>query len=123
MWNVWPELICMQHILGEHLELHMFLGAIKKNYKLNGYLKNGLLEINNIKIRHDILKEYIKNEKTPISEEEEKLILETHLKYKCIENKIYISSNIKELYRRCENCRKRIDYILFGVGVSVKLYK
>lgn len=30
MWMVPPELMCRQHLLGEHVELHMFVGAINK---------------------------------------------------------------------------------------------
>lgn len=38
------KILCRKHLLGEHLELHMFVGTIVKGKKVNGYLKNNLLE-------------------------------------------------------------------------------
>ena len=52
MWMIDPTMLCMKHLLGEHVELHMFVGTINKNKKLDGYRKNGLVEIHNIQSRH-----------------------------------------------------------------------
>ena len=37
-----PKFLCQKHLCGEHLECHMFLGTLKKNKKVDGYLKNNL---------------------------------------------------------------------------------
>ncbi len=44
MWNVLPEYLCRKHLLGEHVEMHMFVGTIKRGVSLNGYIKNKLVE-------------------------------------------------------------------------------
>jgi hypothetical protein len=55
MWNVNPRKMCNQHILGEHVEMHMFAGTIKKGISISGYINKGLVETGYIKQRHDIL--------------------------------------------------------------------
>jgi hypothetical protein len=55
MWNVSPELMCRKHLLGEHAEMHMFLGVLSLGKRLDGYISSGLVEIHNIKRRHDEL--------------------------------------------------------------------
>ena len=57
MWNVDPRLLCRQHLLGEHLEMHMFQGEVRKGVSLKGYIRKGLVEVHNIRKRHDILSE------------------------------------------------------------------
>ena len=44
MWLCDPKIMCQKHLCGEHVEMHMFLGTIKKGKKIDGYLKNNLLE-------------------------------------------------------------------------------
>ena len=55
MWNVNPSIMCRQHLLGEHLEMHMFAGAISKGKDISGYLRGGLVNPEEIKERHDAL--------------------------------------------------------------------
>jgi hypothetical protein len=55
MWMIEPYILCRQHLLGEHLECHMFLGALKKGYELDGYVNNNLFELKSLKSRHDAL--------------------------------------------------------------------
>ena len=31
MWNIKTEKMCNQHLLGEHVEMHMFVGTLNKN--------------------------------------------------------------------------------------------
>lgn len=101
-WNIPPELLCRKHLLGEHVENHMFIGCIKKGTSLKGYIDKGLVEVHNIKKRHDeLVNEMIKrgyNHKTDLKE------------FICKDSG-YVDSeqNIKELYRRCPECRKRIE--------------
>lgn len=54
MWGVDPKTMCRQHLLGEHVEMHMFVGAIKKNKSLTGFLQ-GLVDTRLIQRRHDEL--------------------------------------------------------------------
>lgn len=99
MWKVNPRYLCRKHLLGEHLEMHMFLGVIRTGNSLRGYIKNGLVEIHNIIKRHNELKaEMIRrgyNHKSNIPKSAEKLLW--------IEGKVDIKGNEIELKRRCKN--------------------
>ena len=55
MWNVNARKMCRNHLLGEHVECHMFFSNIKNKKNISGYLKNGLIETHNLKKRHNIL--------------------------------------------------------------------
>ncbi|MFH0810825.1 MAG: pyrimidine dimer DNA glycosylase/endonuclease V [Pseudomonadota bacterium] len=55
MWNIDPALMCDHHLLAEHLEMHMFAGALRRGKSLRGYLDGGLVEVHNIRRRHDAL--------------------------------------------------------------------
>jgi len=103
MWKVNPKLLCRKHLLGEHLEMHMFLGAIENNKPLQGYINSGLVEIHNIKKRHDKLAEEMLsrgyNHKSPMN-----------LKFNLPKGgKVDVDKNIEELQRRCEECKRRIE--------------
>lgn len=55
MWKVPPYAMCRQHLLGEHLEMHMFAGVLRKGLSLRGYIDRGLVEVDSIGYRHDQL--------------------------------------------------------------------
>lgn len=55
MWNVNPKTMCRAHLLGEHLEMHMFAGAVRCGTNLNGYMREGLVDMKLIPQRHDEL--------------------------------------------------------------------
>lgn len=102
MWKVDPKFLCTNHLIGLHLEMHMFIGCIKKGTSLKGYIEKGLVEVHNIKKEHDLAsEEMIKrgfNHKTPLNE------------FIC-DDVGYVNSeqNINELKRRCPKCRERIE--------------
>ena len=50
-----PRIMCRQHLLGEHVEIHMFAGIIDRGYSVKGYLEQGLLEVHNLYERHEEL--------------------------------------------------------------------
>ena len=50
-----PVCMCRQHLLGEHLECHMFLGAMERGKSLRGYVGNGLFDVRVLQGRHDAL--------------------------------------------------------------------
>jgi hypothetical protein len=47
-----PKIMCRQHLLGEHVEIHMFIGTLNRKKSVKGYLEKGLLEIHNLYARH-----------------------------------------------------------------------
>ena len=56
MWMVNPELLCNQHLLGEHYEIHKAVGNLRNSGKWTKSLtKNGFLEPQNFKARHEEL--------------------------------------------------------------------
>lgn len=97
MWNIKPESMCRKHLLGEHVEMHMFVGTIKRGKSIQGYLDNQLVETGKIKKRHNALvKEMLKrgyNHNSPLNDE----FIEAG--YADAE------ANEVELLRRCSDCR------------------
>ena len=47
--------MCTKHLLGEHVELHMFVGCLVRKKTLNGFFSKGLLEVHSIRARHHAL--------------------------------------------------------------------
>ena len=102
-WLVDPKLLCRKHLLGEHVEHHMFMGTIKRGISVEGYLRDGLLEPRSLHHRHDELVIEMKsrgyNHKSPLLD-----IDTSHLR----DGKINIERNIEDLKNRCVECAKRI---------------
>ena len=102
MWKVNPKLLCRKHLAGEHVETHMFLGALLKGKSIKGYVDNGLVEVHNIINRHnELAEEMIRrgyNHKSPAQE--------CNL-WEC--GCVNTEQNIVELHRRCPDCRERIE--------------
>jgi len=55
-----PRIMCRQHLLGEHAEIHMFIGVISRGKSVKGYLEKGFLEVHNLYSRHEELVEEMK---------------------------------------------------------------
>lgn len=102
MWMINPKVLCNQHLLGEHNEHHMFAGCIQKDKSIKGYIKTGLVEVHNLKKRHNELILEMQNRgmnhKSPFPEI--KLFRA---------GKIDIYKNIADLMHRCPECRKNIE--------------
>lgn len=98
VWKLNPKFLCNQHLLGEHLEVHMFVNAVKDKKHIQGYVNNGLVEIHNLVKRHEELAREMKcrgfKHKSPIG----KIKL-----YKA--GKIDVKRSINDLRKRCKNCR------------------
>lgn len=101
MWMVNPKILCRNHLLGEHKELHQLLGSIKKKKSIKGHVEKGQVEIHNIEKRHKELVQEMKargyNHQSPL-----------RYKTKVKTGKINILENYRELEKRCANCRKLI---------------
>ena len=63
MWMVNPKIMCRQHLLGEHVEIHMFVGTLSRGKSVKGYLEKGLLEAHNLYWRHEEPVEEIKTKR------------------------------------------------------------
>lgn len=107
MWLVDPAIMCKNHLLGEHREMHQVKGTVEKHKHGKNVLK-GLADVNAIdtrliKERHDELVEEMKNRgwtghQTPMED---------------VENpgedigEIDREENLELILRRCKDCRER----------------
>ncbi len=102
-WMIEPELLCRKHLLGEHVENHMFVGIIKKGISIKGYINKGLLEPEKLHSRHDSIVKEMKrrgyNHNSPLPQ----LNLES-----LPSGNIDINKNILDLKNRCKECSERI---------------
>lgn len=100
MWGVPTNVLCTKHLLGEHVEMHMFIGTLKKGISILGYIQNGLVNPAKIIERHNLLAEELKkrgmNHNSPLEYDKE---LPTH--------SMNIVSNFAELVNRCPLCFER----------------
>ena len=55
MWMVPPEVMCRKHLLGEHVEIHMLAGSLRRKRSIEGHLAAGQLEPQSIHRRHAAL--------------------------------------------------------------------
>ena len=111
-WGVDPSLLCNQHLLGEHVEMHMFAGTLRKGISVAGYVNDGLIEVDKIITRHEDLAVEMTlrgmNHKSPMPDD---LVL---FSAGWINN----FANLRELCRRCDKCRANIVNV--GVDVLMK---
>ena len=97
-WNVNPKVMCRKHLLGEHVECHMFAGSINKKRSIKGHIEKGQVEIHNIRSRHDKLAKELERRGY---NHNSKLI-----PFKTIKaGKINAKENYKILAKRCKDCR------------------
>jgi hypothetical protein len=107
-WMCDPRIMCRQHLLGEHVEHHMFVGTINKEIGVSGYLADNLLEPLSLYTRHNELVEEMKirgyNHKSPLPS-----VVDGILTVEQLAVKIDRPASLAELLRRCPECRKRYN--------------
>lgn len=106
MWGVSPKFMCREHLMGEHLEIHMFLGTIRKKISIHGYVKNNLVEPRSLILRHEELVREIKRRgythKSPVEDPDLSYLPEDIANAKLDKPRAAI-----ELFRRCTKCLER----------------
>ncbi len=97
-----PRILCRQHLLGEHAELHMFIGALDRGLSVKGYLEKNLLEIHNLHDRHEELVREMKRRGYKHNSN-------INVKWKHAEKRGSIDkeTNLVQLLDRCSRCRER----------------
>lgn len=101
-----PDLMCRKHLLGEHVELHMFVGTINKGISVEGFLANNLIEPRSLHSRHNALAaEMLRrgyNHKSPLWA----ILLTTlpNMTYEKYHRTIDAEASLAELHRRCPEC-------------------
>ena len=103
MWMINPRLLCKQHLLGEHFEIHKAIGNLKHSGNwARALAKNGFLEPQNALKRHNELAVEIvnrrMNHKSPLK------LKGTDLPY----GNVNLKKSTKDLIERCKKCKEKI---------------
>jgi len=95
-----PRRMCDQHLLGEHVELHMLAGTLIRKKSVEGFIRGGLIEIHNMQNRHaELVIEMTRrgmNHRSPLPKVKLKR-----------SGRIDRRANLLEMARRCKNCREQ----------------
>lgn len=114
MWLVNPALLCDKHLLGEHVEMHMFAGTILKGTSIRGYVEGGLVETDKIGARHDALADEMQargmHHRSPLAQP-----LVARQGQVCVEH------NLGALWARCPACRDRQRHAAEGVASKAEV--
>ena len=102
MWMVDPTLLCRKHLLGEHVECHMFRGSLLKGTSLRGFLEAGLLDSRKLARRHEALAKEMQRRgyrhESPLPPD---------FDARAAVGNVDTSAALRELAARCEECRRR----------------
>jgi hypothetical protein len=115
MWMVDPKILCRKHLMGEHVELHMFVGTFKKKKNITGYIRNNLLEICSIINRHQMLaEEMTRRGYNHQSDLDFNLDMVGYCQPEHIKYKVDSCSALADLISRCSICKERYMEIQNG---------
>ena len=107
MWLVDPKTMCRQHLLGEHVELHMIVGVVNKGKSIKGYLESGLIDLRCVSRRHgQLVREMARRgfrHKSPLGRIN---FADASMR---LAGRVDAIANAAELRRRCGACRKMQD--------------
>lgn len=107
MWMIDPALLCNQHLLGEHGELHKFLHNWQQRQPILKRLEGNAMEPLSYKCRHDgLAKEMVRRgmrHQSPLAQPDFSYLPEDQQAYR-----VDVEKNSVLLCQRCEACRERI---------------
>jgi ABC-type phosphate transport system auxiliary subunit len=101
-----PQIICRQHLLGEHVEIHMFVGAISHGKSVKGYLEKGLLEVQSLYARHEELVEEMKRRGYMHCSDMDEKRRKTEER-----GQVDRKKSLEELLKRCSRCERRYSEV------------
>lgn len=103
-----PKLLCKNHLLGEHNEIHKHIASFNKQHKIIGRLIPIIqIEPSSMRIRHDELVDEMLNRK--YNHKSPYFMPDiSYLPKWQREIKVDKAESIRELYKRCPECKKRI---------------
>ena len=109
MWMVDPSIMCKDHLLGEHREIHMIVGYLKSKKHLKDYAYHGLVQVSALQSRHEqLVKEMeirLYKHNTPLIFNYEDIT--KHLYQSEIQICINPQYSLNLLLGRCNKCRER----------------
>ena len=101
MWMVKPSIMCRQHLLGEHVELHMLKAHLIKGKRVDGFIRNSLIDTSQIQSRHNQLVTEMINR----GDNHKSNLKFTHINPV---GKVDIQESLTELISRCLICKRRL---------------
>lgn len=103
-----PRIMCNQHLLGEHVELHMLCGHLERGRSIKGYISSNAVEPLSIMERHEELAIEMgrrgMSHKSPIDRPSLDF-----LSSEDIRAKVNVEKSKALLIGRCIDCYMRID--------------
>ena len=104
MWMLPPKGLCRKHLLGEHVELHMLLGSMRRGKNIDGFLFGGLVDPQQLFARHEELVTEMAQRgfkhTSPIDANECASLAARYTGSSSLD----IVANTAELQRRCPDC-------------------
>lgn len=108
MWMVDPEVMCDQHLLGEHVELHMLAGTLTRHRSIDGFIAKGLLEPGSMQARHSTLAAEMARRgfrhESPLPD-----ACPDYLSQEARDARVDVAAAAADLFERCERCRARSE--------------
>jgi hypothetical protein len=102
MWMVDPKIMCRKHLLGEHVELHMLVGHLKRARRIDGFVRNNCVQPRSINARHKALAKEMERRGY---RHESPLQSPVWSAYELV--RVDAEASLIELTRRCPDCWER----------------
>ena len=110
-WMLPTAGMCRKHLLGEHVELHMLLGSMRRGKNIEGFLSGGLVDPQRIFARHqELVAEMTRRgfkHNSPIDEHECAALAVGFAGRATIDT----AANAHDLLQRCPECASRMTAI------------
>ena len=104
MWMLPPAVMCRKHLLGEHVELHMLLGSLRRGKNIEGFIAKGLVDPPQLFARHETLVAEMSRRgfkhTSPIDEHECAALAQGYAGRAIIDT----AANARDLCLRCPDC-------------------
>lgn len=98
-----PSILCRQHLLGCHNEIHKLVGHLRKKKSITGWIQNNCLELRSIDSYHSKLVDEMRvrgyHHKSPLPSYSLDYLPENEREYKIDKEKA-----LKDLLERCKKC-------------------
>lgn len=109
MWMVPPHLLCDRHLLGEHVELHMMEGTLRKHLSITGYVEQRITQPRSLHDRHEALVTEMEKRgmrhRSPLKTDRPTLL--SLLSSDALRCTVDVLRSLTDLSSRCPDCRRR----------------
>ena len=105
MWMVDPRHMCRAHLLGEHVELHMLVGHLRRGRQIEGYIEHNCVEPRSLQARHRALAAEMQRRGYRHASPLLAVPRRTLARYAAV--RVNRRLALRDLTGRCEACRRR----------------